>query len=78
MIAGGDQTEGLSLPRWKSKDNPTNEDARLLGVERNRLRRVIHRLKHYLGGADAIEIDITTGDVFGPGDEHLRNLHEEH
>jgi hypothetical protein len=39
---------------------------------------VIHRLKHYLGGADAIESDIATGDVFRPEGEHLGNLHEEH
>jgi len=51
-----------------------------LRVDRDRLRRIIHRLKaaHGLGGADAVEIDITTGDVFGPpDDECLGNLHEE-
>jgi hypothetical protein len=65
------------MRRWKSRNNPTNEDARLLGVDRQRLRRVIHRLKEYLGGADSIEIDIDTGDVYGPGDEELGNLHDE-
>jgi hypothetical protein len=73
-----DQPGDHAVPRWKSSNNPTNEDARLLGVNRQKLRRVIHRLKQYLGGADAVEIDIDTGDVYGPGDEHLGNLHEEH
>ncbi|HEY1935788.1 MAG TPA: hypothetical protein VGG99_27590 [Acetobacteraceae bacterium] len=65
------------MPRWTSRNNPTNEDAQLLRIDRYRLRRLIHRFKQYLGGADSIEIDIDTGDVYGPNDEPLGNLHDE-
>ena len=67
------------MPRWRSRNNPTNEDAVLLRIDREKLRRVIHRLKQSagLGGADSIEIEIDSGEVFGPGDEDLGNLHQE-
>lgn len=66
------------MRRWKSRNNPTAEDARLLGVDRHKLRRVVHRRKESagLGGADTIEIDSDTGEVYGPGDESLGILHE--
>jgi hypothetical protein len=63
---------------WSNPGNPTSEVSRALGIDRQELRRALHRIKHAQGmkGADRVTI-WNDGTVTDPGDDVLGNIYDE-
>jgi len=69
---------GAPIIVWSNPGNPTNEVSRALGIQRQQLRRALHRIKRAQGlkGADRVTI-WNDGSVTDSQDNVLGNVYDE-